>query len=194
MKTIIQIKDGQNQTYYQRNELYMMGFRFEKKTKVWTKKETDEQMIEYYKLFAKRKRFVIRTYYDTFERSHDYRRKFFIENKPQIKGKYFCAYCGALLDPDEVTVDHIIPVVKAQRNNFAKWILNKKHITDINDPKNLAPACLECNTKKGKKIGLWTLRGFIGKNKSFWIIGYSVFIIFALIIFILAYEVIRNGL
>ena len=193
MRTIIQIKDGKNKTYYYRKTLYNMGFRFRKKDKIWIKTDEDESLIEYYKIFSKSRDLTIRTFRETFERSNDYRKRFFLSNPPHLKGKYFCAYCGTLLELEELTVDHIIPVVKAQRNGFSKWILKKINITDINDERNLACSCIECNSRKGRKIGIWTIRGFLGKHKWFWFIFYVGFICLTILVFMAAYEVIKYG-
>lgn len=193
MRTVVQIKDGKAQTYYYRKTLYDMGFHFRRKDKTWIKKESDESLVDYYKVFSKSRNLTIRTFKESFERSNDYRKNFFLKNPPHLNGKYFCAYCGSLISPEEVTVDHIIPVVKAQRNSFSQWFLKKINITDINDERNLACCCLECNSRKGRKLGLWTIRGFVGKHKMFWYIFYAILIIFIIFLLITAYEVMNYG-
>lgn len=43
-----------------------------------------------------------------------------------------CYYCGKSLPPDEVTMDHILPVSRGGRSTRG----------------NVAPACKDCNTRK----------------------------------------------
>ena len=65
----------------------------EKKNKMWIKKDNDTSLLEFYKLFSKTRKLSCVFYNELFERNNDYRRNFFINYKPQFKGKYFCAYC-----------------------------------------------------------------------------------------------------
>lgn len=37
-----------------------------------------------------------------------------------------------------------------------------------NDMKNLCTACMRCNQKKEAKMGIWILKGFIGKQPWYW--------------------------
>ncbi len=170
-----------------------MGFRFHKKNNLWYKIDTDTSLIEFYHLFAKTRHLNCNSYLTSYERSNDYRRIFFQNYPPQLKNSYFCSYCGRLIAPAEVTVDHIIPISKAKRNKLTKWILEKIKIEDINDIRNLAPSCLHCNTKKGKKIGLWTIRGFLGKHKEFWFFMYSLFLLYICFLTYIIIEVMTNG-
>ena len=183
---IIEIKDGKNKTYFCRKTLYQMGFRFRKADKVWYLK-TEEIRIPEYKEFAKEHKLICNVYKESYERDNTYRQRFFTEVKPHFHGKYFCAYCGELLFPEEVSVDHVIPVRKAKKNLFTQNLLKAMRIEDINDIRNLAPACIYCNSKKSYKIGLWTIRGYIGKHKYFWFFVYILFFlqILLLITFIL---------
>ena len=170
-----------------------MGFRFRKKDKVWFKMDSNSSLAEYYKTFASTRQLSCITYPDGYERSGNYRRTFFQSNPPHFRGRYFCAYCGRLLSSHEVSVDHIIPISKAKRNRFSQWMLDRLHIEDINDKRNLASSCPYCNIKKGKKVGLWTIRGFLGKHRLFWIMAYALFIIYILLLIILAIEVMTIG-
>ena len=47
-------------------------------------------------------------------------------------------------------------------------------ISDINDVKNLVPSCEKCNSKKGSKMGLWLIRGDIGKHFGIWLFWWSL--------------------
>lgn len=193
MKVIIEIKDGKNSTYFYRKELYDMGFRFRKKSKIWIKKDNDTCLIEFYKLFTKTRRLTCVFYNESFERSNNYRRNFFINYKPQFNGKYFCAYCGTLLLPEEVTVDHIIPINKAKNSLFIQKLLDILKINDINNYKNLAPCCMNCNCKKGNRTGIWTLMGFMGKHKYFWPVVYLLIFLYAVFLIISIIKVINYG-
>ena len=123
-------------------------------------------------------------------RSGDYRRIFFIYNKPQIMGKYYiCAYCGRLRTKDRITVDHIYPIGKASKSLKYQERLRRRGIDNINEPRNLVGACKKCNGKKGAKGGLWILRAKIGKYKYLW---YIRWLIRAVIIGLLIYWLLNN--
>ena len=49
-------------------------------------------------------------------------------------------------------------------------MLAVKRCGSVNDIRNLAPACRDCNSKKSDKMGLWVIRGWLGKYKLYWII------------------------
>jgi 5-methylcytosine-specific restriction enzyme A len=53
----------------------------------------------------------------------------------QVLGKGFCYHCENKFKPDELTMDHLIPIVRGGKS----------------DKKNCVPSCKECNTKKGYK-------------------------------------------
>jgi HNH endonuclease. len=91
-------------------------------------------------------------------RGSDYRRRYFIMNKPVIGDKYICVYCGKLLTKDELTVDHIYPIGKASNSLKYQKKLSRKGIKNINDGKNLVSACAKCNALKSADTGLWILK------------------------------------
>ena len=107
-------------------------------------------------------------------RSSDYRRIFFIYNKPMIGEKYICAYCGRLLKKDKVTVDHLYPVGRASKNLKYQKKLERNGIKNINQPSNLVPACSKCNRMKSSKTGLWIIRGKIGRYKYLWYLRWGM--------------------
>ncbi len=113
-------------------------------------------------------------------RSGDYRRIFFIYNKPAIGNKYICAYCGRVLSKEKVTVDHLYPIGKASKSLKYQKKLNRRGVKNINEPRNLVPACKRCNMRKGAKTGIWILRGKIGRYKYVWYFRWA----FRLILFI----------
>lgn len=109
------------------------------------------------------------------ERSTNYRCNFFKVNKG-LRGRrkhYHCSYCGRIKKKDDITVDHLIPVnkvLKGHHKRFWKMILRFNGINDINDTRNLVPACRKCNSRKGTNTGIWILRGLVGRHFGFWCI------------------------
>jgi 5-methylcytosine-specific restriction protein A len=53
----------------------------------------------------------------------------------QQRGKGVCYHCGGKFSPDEITMDHLIPIARG----------------GTSDKKNCVPCCKECNSKKGHK-------------------------------------------
>jgi hypothetical protein len=136
---------------------------------------------EYYGSVSHRKLKIITAYCDRerlkyvingnfSERSSDYRATFFKNNPPFISDKYFCTYCGRLIRKDKVTVDHLYPVGAAKRSVSLQRKLKRRGINNINDVKNLVPACKRCNSNKGKKMGVWIIRGRLGRHPWLWVI------------------------
>lgn len=115
-----------------------------------------------------------------YERANNYRQVFFA----RTEGPYRCRYCNKKLTKQNLYVDHIIPVNKSQTTRSAKILLHLKRCNSVNDIKNLAPACKYCNLRKSNKMGIWVVRGWLGKYKLYWaflwmikIIGASVFVL-----------------
>jgi 5-methylcytosine-specific restriction endonuclease McrA len=46
--------------------------------------------------------------------------------------KGVCHYCGAMFAPDELSMDHIVPIIRGGKSTRG----------------NVAPACKECNSRK----------------------------------------------
>lgn len=44
-----------------------------------------------------------------------------------------------------------------------------KGIHNINDVKNLISSCSKCNSRKSDKMGLWIIKGEIGRHFGYWI-------------------------
>ncbi len=107
----------------------------------------------------------------SYVRSRDYRKKFIEENP----GPWRCRYCHKLLkDASDMTVDHVIPVAAFNgKDRLRGWYyrrkLEKQGISDVNDLKNLVPACKRCNSRKGQKTGIWILRADLGAHRAYWI-------------------------
>lgn len=99
-----------------------------------------------------------------YERASNYRQTFFA----RTKGPYTCRYCNRFLRKDLLVVDHIIPVAKVQKSAWARLLLHLEGCDNVNHIRNLAPACQRCNSRKLDKLGLWPLRGWLGKYKWYW--------------------------
>lgn len=99
-----------------------------------------------------------------YERASNYRKIFF----NRTSGPYRCRYCNQKLPKNKICVDHIIPVAQTQKSIFARLMLAMHGCRNVNDIRNLAPACRDCNSKKSDKMGLWVIRGWLGNHKSYW--------------------------
>lgn len=95
-------------------------------------------------------------------RSADYRKKYFHKH-PGYFGLYCCAYCGRLMEDRTATVDHIVPVNAVARSRIIRLLYHGRQ-DGINTLHNLTTACGKCNSTKGSKLGLWILRGWIGRR------------------------------
>ncbi len=51
--------------------------------------------------------------------------------------KGVCYYCGRKFPPNELTMDHVVPIIRGGRS----------------EKNNLVPACKECNARKKHKLG-----------------------------------------
>lgn len=139
---IIEIKNGKRNTYFKRDELREKGFDFVSKRKAWVKILCEKDTLELEK-YAKRNGFKVRFYPKSMKRSHAYREQYFAAHQPDILGRYFCTYCGKLIKPKDVQVDHMVSIALVQKNH---WM--QKYVSDINDSKNLVASCRRCNLKK----------------------------------------------
>jgi len=123
---------------------------------------------------------------DYVQRSSDYRETFFETYKPATGNKYFCAYCGRLLPRRKLTVDHIYPVAPVASNLRLQKKLKRKGYKSVNDERNLVAACDHCNKSKGTKMGLWVLKGHLGRCKFLWWIRWFLRIsLFVLVVYML---------
>ena len=103
-------------------------------------------------------------------RRKDYRRLFFKAHEPDVGRRYICVYCGKLMKKDRVTVDHLYPVGRAARDVRLQKKLERRGIRNINDPRNLVAACASCNLRKADRMGIWTVRGRLGRHKVYWLV------------------------
>lgn len=122
---------------------------------------------------AAKHRVRYRYYEKCWSRSNTYRNDFFQYYSPP----YRCRYCNRKLSK-KIVVDHLIPVAKAKKSAYARFLLKIQGIQNVNDPRNLVPSCARCNLRKSDKMGLWVLRGFLGKYKIYWVCYYmSLFLL-----------------
>lgn len=108
------------------------------------------------------------------QRSTDYRYIFFKNNPPPLFNKYFCSYCGSLIQKDKITVDHLYPVDAVKKNPILQKKLKKKGYKSVNDVRNLVPACYACNKSKSASLGKWIIKGKIGRYPWIWVIRHFV--------------------
>ena len=78
-------------------------------------------------------------------------------------------------------MDHLVPVAKAKESIFARTILHLCGITNVNHHRNLVPSCSACNRKKSDKMGLWVIRGAIGRFNIIWTIRDIIIVVLAII-------------
>ena len=117
-------------------------------------------------LILKTRKYKFRRYDKRYARGTSYRKDFFKLNP----GPYRCAYCGRRLKEDDVEVDHLIPVSKAKSEFKVRALLQMCGISNVNDPKNLVAACHKCNSRKSDNMGVWVVKGVIGRHKKIWIV------------------------
>ena len=190
-RTLIEIRNRFLKTYHFRTELSRIGFHH-RKGEIWEKYTNSDGEIEEAKKFARKNllRCVVLPYQE--RRSSDYRKDFF-ETHPGLfkKGLYQCVYCGKILTKEETTVDHFVSIASINQKNALYALLNRKilsaqKIENINDPKNLVPACKKCNQKKGSKTGLWLFKGWIGRYFWVWVIRWILkFCLIAIAVYLL---------
>ena len=125
-----------------------------------------------------------RIYEIRWERSNNYRTNFFKYNNPPYK----CRYCRKWLNKKNMEVDHIVPINKVKKGNYARLLLKIHGMNNVNDAKNLAPSCKKCNKRKSDKLGLWYLKGLYGNYKLFWFFYYLFIMMFVISIIYILYS------
>jgi 5-methylcytosine-specific restriction endonuclease McrA len=191
----VEILDGKECTFQHREAISRLGFWFIKSQQVdgkWTK-ECNKEDLQRIRKFCKRRKLEYAVYEEGYIRSSNYRYKYFKAHKGLFNTFYQCAYCGKIRTKKHITVDHIIPVdkvIKGKKREKYKKILKRKNITDINDIRNLVPACKRCNSKKSANTGFWIIRGEIGRHPIFWIIYYLIIIILTMFIICNFHEIV----
>ena len=69
-----------------------------------------------------------------------------------------------------LVVDHLVPVAKTKKSTLARNLLYVRGIDNVNDWRNLAPSCYRCNSRKSDKMGLWYIRGILGRYELYWVL------------------------
>ena len=134
--------------------------------------QAEEGQIRKIEKICRRRHYEIRRIYpENLGRSDNYRRKFLNANQRPFGG-YRCRYCHRRLSEKEMTVDHIYPVYLAKTGKNL-W-MRIAGIEDVNDVRNLAPACRRCNLKKGSKAGIWLIRGILGRYQIYWLLRWCI--------------------
>lgn len=179
---LLLISNQKRNTYKYRRKLYNYGLRFENGK--WRLRTSDEELIYQIASFSRRKHLHYECFEDKYTRSSNYR-KTFIDHYQRKDGKYYrCAYCGKRLIKEKMTVDHIIPIDKVQHSWFYRRLIGLMNITNINDLKNLAPACERCNKKKGRKVKGFLLNGLTGRTYRGVIIRRWIKFVFAMVLIV----------
>ena len=149
--------------------------------------KTDYKTARRIKKKADFRKIKCRYYNKKWSRSDDYRKKFFEAYNPPFR----CRYCNKALEEHELTVDHIVPVYQAKTNQKARNWLMIQGLQDVNDVNNLVPSCYKCNQRKGSKMGIWVLRGILGKYPWYWKVKkimYAVLIAITIYLFYWLYQ------
>lgn len=68
----------------------------------------------------------------------------------QTVGKGKCYHCEQQFKPDELTMDHLTPIVRGGKS----------------DKKNCVPSCKDCNSKKGYKMSVELTLEAMNANKN----------------------------
>lgn len=159
---LVLVTNQKRNTYKYRRKLLKLGMTYENGK--WRLQTSDDSHIEEILRFCKRKFLHIECIEDKYVRSTDYRKNF-LQNYEKKDGRYLrCAYCGRKLTVANMTVDHIIPIDKVQHKQKYRALMRLLGIKNINDIKNLTPACEKCNKKKGRKLKGFYLNGITGRT------------------------------
>lgn len=169
---------GRRPGFWTRHQLKKRGYdRYKQSSgKLYWKKEIvyDSRTVRKNEGFCDKKGLYFSCTDINYTRSSTYRRTFF-QHDHGILGRgrhYICAYCGAIKSADKITVDHLLPIYGVSTQKKYRLLLRLLGMKNVNDVRNLVPACERCNQKKGSRGGFWILRGLIGRHRSFWIAVY----------------------
>lgn len=175
---VVRIYDGKNKMYEHRGVLRNHGFSFYKKQYGKSYYECvlkTENAVNTWKEYCKHFGLKIEVIPKQYLRDDEYRKRYFKENKPVVEAKYRCAYCGRQLSYKDSTVDHLFPVHKLTHRQDVRDMAALFGIHGANESKNLVCACRSCNSRKGTKMGLWIVRGMLGRHENFWRLVHLVY-------------------
>lgn len=174
----IAIFDGKQSAFNFRERLREMGFWYVKMSDdlgQWQRNVYDEEIADIERFCQKYKlRYIV--YDDGYVSDADYRDAFFENNHGLLDADKFyqCAYCGMIIPKKSVVVSHIISPYKLASGDTRKKYTRKLAewgIEDVNDVRNLAPACQNCFQNKGVRAGAWAVRGKLGRHPLFWFVA-----------------------
>lgn len=139
------------------------------------------------KRLLNRKGYKYRSFDKRYDRGTNYRGDFLKDN--HYKKRYRCAYCGKRIKKENMEVDHLIPVSKAKTHSSVRLWLQLCGISNVNDTRNLVAACRPCNRRKSDQMGVWVIKGSIGRFEAFWIIRNIILtiLLFAILYFVSKY-------
>ena len=132
---------------------------------IYWKGQVPEEERESLRHFLNRNRLRKQQWYDeAWDRDTHYRDQFLKNHTGELR----CRYCNRRLTKRTLEVDHLIPVAQVKKNGRARRRLLRQGIQNVNDIRNLVPSCKRCNRRKGAKMGVWYLRGKLGKYPIYW--------------------------
>ena len=179
MKAIkIGIKSDRDNLWMFRRNLEYEGFHLDGNR--YLKTCRTKHSVQWAKDYCKKKHLIFFYNNEYGERSQDYRKTFFQNNKPDRFGKYRCAYCGKRFKRQDITVDHLYPVAVVSKDLALQNKLKRKGINSLNAKENLVAACWTCNKAKGTQMGSWIRKGKRGRHKLYWVlrkVGFSLIIL-----------------
>lgn len=190
---IVEVKDGiLHKTYRYRDTLKKFGLSYTEKGYKWTVEipndERGKRRKEEIKQFCKVHRLNFMWKSTEYARDTKYRKRFFEEREPVVGKFYVCMYCGKLIKRDEVQVDHIIPVFRAETDWKVQMLIKNLGWKGVNDVKNLGASCGGCNRKKSSKMGWWLIRGILGKFFLFQCIRWGMRIAFLIVLLAVSFH------
>lgn len=85
---------------------------------------------------------------------------------------FYCAYCHRKIPKYDITIDHIYPVAKVNSTPKLQAKLRNMGYRDVNDYRNLTPACFKCNRRKSTKLNWWYITmGRLGQHQEYIMMG-----------------------
>lgn len=168
---VVRISNGKNSIYDHRGTLQYHQFQFNKRSygkSYYERTYCSQKALKTWEAYCKKYRLTYEVIPKEYVRDTQYRQRYFKENEPVVEAKYRCAYCGKQLSYKDATVDHLFPVFKMSHSERVRQKAKRFGINGVNETKNLVCACRSCNSKKGTKMGLWIIRGMIGRHEAFW--------------------------
>lgn len=179
----VAVTDGSNKTKYYHFRLKRFGL--ETRDGITWKGRTNKRKMKKIERFADKKHLKYYIDNEYGKRSSNYRKTFFANINPAFGNTYFCAYCGKPVGKEKITVDHLFPVGKVSRDIRLQKRIRWFGIKDVNSAKNLVPACSRCNQAKSTKMGIWLIKGYIGKHQKLWFFRWTVrFLVIAALIYL----------